>query len=330
MSVEATTQQTEQQKSLLAAARQLWADVTAAWAQFPHRELFWALLAVWILLFHFWGNSTFGYIKTGSLLGWMIHAYEWSPEDQHGYYMPLLVLMLLWWKRQELLPLPKAPWWPALGLLAIASGLHLLGYLAQQARISILGFYLGIYAITGLLWGWLWLKKTVFPFCLLVFCVPLATQSEAITFPLRLVATQITVALSHHVLGVPVIQNGTQIFDPSGKFQYEIAPACSGIQSLTALLVLTMIYGFVFFKPMWQRGIIVLMAVPAAIVSNVLRLLLIVAAGQVFGQEGGNYVHNSTVLSFLPYVVGFAMVYLTGKLFTPRRVPPPAGVPEVV
>lgn len=328
MSAEASTTTAGTRKDLLAEIRQLGADIAAAWAQFPHRELFWGLLAAWILLFHIWGNSTLGYIKTGSLLGWMVHVYEWSPEDQHGYFIPFLVLMLLWWKREELLPLPKAPWWPALGLLAGAAGLHVLGYLAQQARFSILGFYLGIYALTGLLWGWQWLKATAFPFCLLVFCVPVATQSETLTFPLRLVATHVTVWVSHHILGVPVIQNGVQIFDPSGRFQYEIAAACSGIKSLTALAVLTLIYGFLFFKPLWQRAIIFLVAIPAAIVSNVLRLVMIVAAAQLFGQEGGNYVHDSTWLSLLPYVVGFAMVYLTGKLFSPRRPPASAGEPQ--
>lgn len=330
MSAEATTITNGRRGSLLDDARRLGADLAAAWAQFPHREYFWALLAAWVVLFHVWGNSTLGYIKTGSLFGWMIHVYEWSPEDQHGYFIPALVLMLLWWKRQELLPLPKAPWWPGLVLLAMASGLHVLGYLAQQARFSILGFYFGVYALTGLLWGWRWLKATAFPFCLFVFCVPVATQSETLTFPLRLVATHITVWLAHHGLGVPVIQNGTQIFDPTGRFQYEIAAACSGIKSLTALTVLTLIYGFMFFQPLWQRAVIVLMAVPAAILSNVLRLLMIVAAAQLFGQEGGNYVHDSSWLGLLPYVVGFAMVYLTGKCLQRRPAAPAAGAPETV
>ncbi|MCX8157502.1 MAG: exosortase/archaeosortase family protein [Verrucomicrobiae bacterium] len=329
MSVEATTTNpVQERKSLGAELRQLGAEILAAWAQFPHRELFWGLLGVWILLFHLWGNSTLGYIKTGSLLGWMVHAYEWNPEDQHGFFIPLLVLVLLWWKREELLPLPKAPWWPGLGLLGLAAGLHLLGYLAQQARISIVGFYLGIYAITGMLWGWRWLKATAFPFCLFIFCVPVASQAESLTFPLRLVATQITVWISHHVLGVPVIQNGVQIFDPAGRFQYEIAAACSGIKSLTALTVLTMIYGFMFFQSFWQRAVILLVAIPAAIVSNVLRLVMIVVAAELFGQAGGNYVHDSAWLSLLPYVVGFAMVYVTGRLLTPRRRAPAAGVPE--
>jgi len=282
--------------------------------QFPHREFFWALLAAWLVLFHLVGNSTLGYVKTSSLFAWMIHIYEWNPDDTHGYFVPALVLVLLWWKRAELLPLPKRSWWPALVLLAGAMLLHILGFLAQQARISILGFYFGVYALTGLVWGGAWMRATIFPFCLLVFCVPVGTLTEVITFPLRQLATTITVAISHAAIGINVIQDGTQILEPGGRFKYEIAAVCSGLRSLTALFVLTLIYGFMFFKKFAHRGVIVLVAFPAALASNVLRLLMIVIAAELFGQKGGNYVHNSTVLSFLPYVVGFSMVYLTGKL----------------
>jgi exosortase len=296
-------------------AKALPSEIAGAWQQFPHRECFWVLLGAWLLLFHFLGNSTLGYVKTNSLFAWMIQIYEWSPDDTHGYFVPALVLVLLWWKQAELLPLPKRAWWPGLALLALALLVHVLGFLAQQARLSILGFYFGVYALTGLVWGGAWLRATWFPFCLLAFCVPVGSLTETITFPLRQLATSITVAISHSALGINVIQEGTRILDPTGRFEYEIAAACSGLRSLTALFVLTLIYGFMFFKKFGPRALIVLVAFPAALISNVLRLLMIVVAAQLFGQPGGNYVHHSPVLSFLPYVVGFSMVYLTGRLF---------------
>jgi exosortase len=317
-------------QSILSQTRQLAAEVAAAWAQFPHRVHFWILLAGWLLLFHCCGNSTFSYVRSESLIAWLVHAYEWGVDDQHGLFIPLLVLVLLWWKRAELLPLPKQPCWPALLLLALAVGLHLLGFMAQQTRISVVGFFFGIYALTGVVWGWPWLKATAFPFCLLAFSVPLGALYEPLTFPLRQLSTTLTVGVAHTILGIPVIQNGVQILEPSGRFHYDVAPACSGIRSLTALIVLTRLYGMMFFKPYWQRGVILLVAIPAAIISNVLRLLIMVVAAQLLGQAGGNYVHDSAVLSFLPYVVGFVMVYWTGKLFQPRKpaAPQPALQPE--
>lgn len=305
---------------MMAEARALPREIADAWQQFPLGNLLLALVAAWTLLFEFFGNSTLGYIKTSSLFGWMFYSYETNPDDAHGYFVPALVLMLLWWKKAELLALPKRTWWPGLLLFLPAIGLHLLGFLAQQARISIAGFYFGVYALTGVVWGGAWLRATFFPFCLLVFCVPIGSLTEFVTFPLRQLATSVTVTIAHSVLGIDVIRIGTKILDPTGRYEYDIAAACSGIRSLTALFVLTMIYGFMFFKPFWQRGVIVLVAIPAAIISNVLRLLMIVVAAQLFGQKGGNYVHDSTLLSFLPYVVGFCLVYGAGTLMSrPRR-----------
>ena len=41
------------------------------WHRLPNKGLFLVLLAAWLALFHFLGNSTFGYVDTPSLLGWM-------------------------------------------------------------------------------------------------------------------------------------------------------------------------------------------------------------------------------------------------------------------
>src|SRR5437667_4151167 len=38
----------------------------------PSKELFLMLLAAWIALFHFYGNSTLGYVNTPSLFGWWL------------------------------------------------------------------------------------------------------------------------------------------------------------------------------------------------------------------------------------------------------------------
>ena len=63
-------------------------------------------------------------------------------------------------------------------------------------------------------------------------------------------------------------RKGTQIFDPKGKFQYDVAVACSGIRSLVSLIALTTIYGFVSFKALWKRALMVLIAFPLAIIGR--------------------------------------------------------------
>src|SRR5437016_4070625 len=127
-------------------------DFEAFWRGIPDKGLFFGLLAAWLALFHFLGNSTFGYTRTGSLFGWLKYSYTITPDDQHGFLIPLVVLGLLWWKREQLLAVPKRQWWPAILLLGFALLLHVIGYMVQQTRVSVIAFFVGLYALMGITW----------------------------------------------------------------------------------------------------------------------------------------------------------------------------------
>ncbi|MHB8522534.1 MAG: exosortase/archaeosortase family protein [Limisphaerales bacterium] len=276
----------------------------------PHKRLFGALFLGWVLFFHFLGNSTFGYIDTPSLFAWMDYSYSQLSDDQHGRYIPLVVAALCWWKRQELSAVHKQHWWPAFGLVMAAVVLHLLGFMVQQTRLSIVAFFVGLYGLTGLVWGKAWLRASFFPFILFAFCLPLGTLAETITFPLRLLVTNLSVGIARVVLGIDVVKVGTQIFDAQRAFNFDVAPACSGIRSLTALLALTTIYGFVTFKAAWKRGLMMVIAVPLAVVGNVARITGVIIAADAFGQQAGTRFHDGA--GFVTFAVALACVLLLG------------------
>ncbi len=300
-------------------------EFKVCWGRMPQKGLFFAFFISWLCLFHFLGNSTLGYVETRSLFGWLKYAYGNSPDDEHGFLIPLVVLVLFWWKRKQLLTVPKANWWPALGLVIVALLLHLVGYVVQQTRISVVAFFVGLYGLTGLIWGSAWLRASFFPYMLFVFCLPLATVSERITFPLRLLATKITAGISGTVLGIDVIQNGTQIFDAQRTFEYEIAAACSGLRSLTATVAIAIIYGFMTFRANLKRLVIIGSAIPLAVAGNVFRLMIIIVVAEAFGQEAGNFVHNNFWLSLLPYLPALGGIALIGYLLREGKEGPKPG-----
>lgn len=301
-------------------------ELVAALRSLPGKTFLAALLAGWLALFHFLGNSTFGYVDSGSLFGWLNYAYSQSQDDELGRYVPFLVLALCWWKRDELIEVRKAPWAGGVVLVAAALVMHLLGYVIQQTRLSVVAFYLGIYGLLGALWGLAFLRAIFFPFFLFVFCVPLGTLAETITFPLRLLATDITTWISRSVLGVALIQQGNKLLDAQGTFQYEVAAACGGLRSLTATVALASIYSFVTLERSWKRLVMILSAVPLAVAGNVLRLTLIIVAAEAFGQEAGNWVHDNSVMSLLPYVPAFLGLGALGSWLQERKAPaPPSG-----
>lgn len=310
-------------------------EIRAAWRQLPDKGLFFLLLGAWLALFHFLGNSTLGYTHTSSLLVWMYQAYSTSGlegEDGQGLIIPFLVGGLFWWKRKELLALRLRGWWPGLLLLAAALALHILGYVVQQARISIVALFVGIYALTGLVWGTRWLRASFFPFFLFAFMVPLGSYAAKITFPLRFLVSWIVEHLFDDVLGIGVMRVGTQLFNSLGTYQFEVAAACSGIRSLTSTLLAATAVGFIVFQSPWKRAVMIASAVPLAVIGNVLRLSLIVGAGEFFGQRTGNFVHENTFFSLLPYIPVFVgLMYLSRWLEDrPERQasPTPPGGPE--
>lgn len=305
------------------------ADFVQCWQQLPNKAFFFALLAGWILLFQFLGNATFGYIDTASIFKWMWNSYKDDDAgngDGHGKLIPFVVLALFWWKREKLLSTPSRVWWPAMLMLAASLALHLLGYLLQQPRLSIVALFGGVYALIGLTWGPGWLRTSFFPFFLFVFSVPVTSLGgpiTAVTFYLRLYVAKVVAVISGTILGMDVIREGTLLCNSSHTYNYEVAAACSGLRSLIAIFALATIFGFITFEKNWKRLLMMASAFPLAVVGNVIRMLCIIVAAAVSGKSAGDFVHKNWFFSLVPYVPVILGVMLLGHWLREREPPPP-------
>src|SRR5262249_50681088 len=79
-------------------------------------------------------------------------------------------------------------------------------------------------------------------------------------------------------------------------------------RSLFSTIVLAFILGFVSFKTPWKRLVMIASAFPLAVLGNLLRMLAIIIAAEMGGQELGNKVHDGGpfgIYSLLPYVPAF-------------------------
>ncbi len=287
---------------------------------------FFTLLAAWLLLFQFWGNSILGYVHTSSLFGWLYNLYniggaDTATDDSYGNLIPFLVVGLFWWKRQELLALPLRLWWPGLLLLAAALVLHVFGYVVQQPLFSIVALFAGIYALMGLAWGPAWLRHSAYPFFLFVFSIPLTAHLNFILFPLRLLVTWL-VEMVAHLIGIGVLRQGTQLLDPSGAYGYDVAAACGGMRSLIAVFLLATVVAFGLLRAPGNRIFLIALAVPLAVLGNMLRLLAIIFAAEMGGQHAGDYVHEGGpfgIISLLPYIPGMVGLLWVGRWLEKRE-----------
>jgi exosortase len=304
-------------------------EFSRCWSRLPNKGAFLLLTLAWIALFHFLGNSTLGYINSPSLFGYLSDNFSsggrgfLEGEESYAVFVPIVVAALFWRKRKELLQLDLGSWRPGLLILAGGTLLHILGYVVQQPRFSVIGFFIGLYGIMGTLWGLDWLRGCFFPFLLFGFCVPLGALAEPITFRLRLLVSALVGFISHYLLAIDVIVQGNMLIDPSGHYQYEVAAACSGIRSLIATTALAVVVAFLCLRNPWKRLVMILSALPLAVLGNLTRMMAIIIAAEVGGQRLGAYVHDGGplgLLSLLPYVPAFA-----GLLILERYLRPASG-----
>ena len=290
-----------------------WPDAAACWQRLPNKLFFFTLLLAWLALFHFLGNSILGYVHSSSLFAWLSYGYSLKDsDDSHAFLIPFIVVGLFWWKRKELLALPLQVWWPGLLVVGLALVIHLAGFLTQQPRLSVVALFTGIFGLMGLAWGRAWLKESIFPFWLFIFCVPLAALTTMITLPLRLLVTWL-VATVANLLTINVVRQGTQLIAPDGSYQYDVVAACSGMRSLVAIFLLATIYGFVMFRSPGRRILFMALALPLSVLGNFIRLMCVVLAAEIGGQSAGNYVHENEVFSLVPYVPAIVGLLLVGR-----------------
>lgn len=241
------------------------------------------------------GNAVRGYIDTTSVFWWWgVQWFNPASETQHG---PLILAVAVWLggrnlRRHKVVGggAEAAPVWPAGAAMLGGLGLHLLGYLVQQTRFSIVALLLFTWGVVRLGGGPRWGRAWAFPLALLLFAVPLEVL-DAVGFHLRLGVIAVTEGLAHAV-GVDVVRNGTQLFAPDGSYQYDVAAACSGVRSLLALLALAALQGYLGLRSPGRRAAVLALAFPLTFVGNVVRIAAIVLAGEWFGQRAGEVLHD--------------------------------------
>ena len=122
-----------------------------------------------------------------------------------------------------------------------------------------------------------WLGTTLFnrllvPLLFLVFMIPIpAILYDAAALPLKLMVSSVSVYILK-MMGSVVMREGNIIMFPN--ITLEVAEACSGLRSLTALLALTTAYSLIVVQSRWQRFLLVAAAIPIAVGANVFRVVM--------------------------------------------------------
>lgn len=222
-------------------------------------------------------SFTFAYFST---LHSLIRAWSTSDDNSQGFFIIPVSIYILWVKREKLAQLPIAPsnWGGGLVILS------LLVYLfAKFAGIITLASFSILPLISGVviyLFGADIFVECMFPIAFLTFMLPIPAQLySSLTNPLQLFVTKISV-WGASLLSIPIYREGNVINLPDRTLQ--VVQACSGLRSLTALLTLSAIFGYLSLKSNFLKIILFVSGIPTAIMVNVLRVFIMIVAFHYF------------------------------------------------
>jgi exosortase len=313
--------------------------------------------AAGLALFQFFGNATRGYIDTSSTVWWWIRQWlDPASETEHGW---LILGISVWLLGRNLrrakrgegdaervkgkeaegqvgggrrnFPAPlifrlssSADLVPVAAMVA-ALGLHALGFVAQQTRLSLLAVLLFTWGVLRLGGGRRWGDAAMFPLGFLVFALPLNVL-DSLGFWLRLWVVD-AAGVFASVAGIALTRSGTQLFSPDGGYHYDVAAACSGVRSLMALAALSLLIGYLSFRSGWRRALLLALCLPLTYLGNVVRIVAVIVAAQAGGQIWGERMHG--VMGFGVFVIVLGGVLGAAKLVQRWRPEGGAESPEL-
>jgi exosortase len=237
---------------------------------------------------------------------------EWSkPLYSHGYIVPIFALGLLWVRFQPFRPVPAVERWIGLGILVAGLSIRLAGIYFTSTPVDRYSFLICILGIFMLVGGWHTIRWAGPALGFLIFMFPLPSVLEqGVLWRLQTLAS-VGSTFVLQTLGVAAFREGNLIKVPGADLN--IADACSGLRMLTIFGALAVAMVFLVERPWWDKFIILLSAIPIALLVNIIRItvtgLLYMWVGQdnEFAKKLG---HDWAGFFMMPLALGFLWIEL--------------------
>ena len=198
----------------------------------------------------------------------------WSQEDyQHGFVVPIFALVLLWIRRDMILPFSgRGSLWglPFFAVWAVMRCTAVYYNYGSLPEYSILPFLAGVALFVG---GWQGLRWAWPAVLFLLFMIPLPGAVQGLASQqLQAISTRVSI-YAIQTLGIPAVAQGN-VIQLTGDHSLNVAEACSGLRMMMLFFAICIGAAFVVQKPIWERLVLVASAAPIAVISNVSRIFL--------------------------------------------------------
>jgi exosortase len=224
------------------------------------------------------GELAFAAILTLLALGWvylptfanLLRRWSEDPQSSHGFLVPVLSLLILWFNWDHKPTTPAEPNWNGVGVLGLAAGLRFLGAYINFDWLDEVSFVVALSGVVLLLAGPRWLYWARWALAFLVFMIPLPFQLErAVAGPLQGGATAASTYLLQ-TFGYPAVAEGNTILINDVKFG--VLEACNGLGMLQSFIMLSAAMALLSRRPLAERLVILASGLPIALLANLIRI----------------------------------------------------------
>jgi len=203
-----------------------------------------------------------------------------SDEYSYGFFILPISCYILWQKRNTLSRLPNISSKLGLVVLIFSLAFYILATIAGILTITAISMIFALAGVVIYLWGLNVFKEVMFPLFFLLFMIPIPAQIySSITSKLQLLVSETSVWFSI-LLNLPAYREGNIIYLPEQTLQ--VVSACSGLRSLTSIMTISVILGYLTLNSIFLRFILFCIGIPVAILVNIIRVLLVILAFYYF------------------------------------------------
>lgn len=285
--------------------------LTSLWDRLRKLPLTLTALAVGlgILAWAYWPN-----------LQYLYAIWDTEPNYSHGLLV-IPIALAIFWQRLTVKDLDaedaRGPWW-GWGLLALVLAARAVAYERNNQWLENATIIPAVACLIFTLGGRPLLRQAWPAVLFLVFMLPLPpAANNMITGPLQRLATMGSVYFMQ-LTGLWTIAEGNVITlpeTPHGPQTLEVARACNGLSMLMTLAATVAATIMLLPLPNWKRLVVLVSAVPIALLSNIIR---IVATGWCYylleGEKAKEYAHNGSGWLMMPLaliLVGLELLVLS-------------------
>jgi exosortase len=244
-------------------------------------------------------------------------AVDWwtVPSLSQGMLIPPLVLVLVFQHRARIFAEPAKPDEWGLLIVGFACVLFLIGKLAAEFFVWRISFVVLLAGLIWTFWGQRRLRSAAFELVLLATMVPLpALVYNSLSAPLQLFASDAATAIAQSA-GTVAYRDGNIIYLAATTLGVE--EACSGLNSLSALMVASVLLSFSTCSHGGVRVALFLLTFPISVAVNVFR----VAGTAILTDWNEQFAYGFYHLfsGWLVFVFGLVLLYITARLLESGR-----------